>query len=271
MARRARRVLEDNFKEAPLLDHLEELRWRIIWSVGAWIVGTGIAFNFLPQILAFLRRPLDLYTSIRGQKVEIISLDVTEQLTTSFLMAAFAGLIVAMPVILTQVWLFVAPGLTRKERGYAVPFIAGSLFAFLLGNAFAYFVALPFALQFLLTFLPGVTAQLTIGNYVNSVITPMMLMGALFQLPVLMFLLSKIGIISSKFYATQRRIAVFAIVVLAAIVTPTSDPVNLAIASVPLILLYEIGIMLARLAERQNARAQQLALAGGGSSDEFTD
>jgi sec-independent protein translocase protein TatC len=271
MARRVRIQKPDEFKEAPLLDHLEELRWRIIWSVVAWVVGTGVAFNFLPQILAFLRRPLDLYTSVRGAKVDIISLDVTEQLTTSFLMAAFAGLIVAMPVILTQLWMFIAPGLTRKERGYAVPFIAGSLLAFVAGNAFAYFVALPFALQFLLTFLPGVNAQLTISNYVNSVIGPMLLMGVLFQLPVIMFLIAKIGIISSKFFAVQRRIAVFAIVVLAAIVTPTSDPVNLAIASVPLILLYELGILLARMAERQNARAQQLALASGTPSDEFVD
>jgi sec-independent protein translocase protein TatC len=252
---RTRQLKADNFKEAPLIDHLEELRWRVIWSAVAWIVGAGVSFNFLAQIIEFLKQPLYLYAKTKGQTVQIVSLDVTEQLTTSFMVAAFGGLILAMPVIISQVWLFVAPGLTRRERSYAIPFILGSLFAFLLGNAFAYYVALPFALQFLLTFLPGVQAQLTISNYVNAVITPMMLMGVLFQLPVLMFLLAKIGIISSKFFATQRRIAVFAIVVLAAIVTPTADPVNLAISSVPLILLYEVGIFFSRIAERQNARA----------------
>jgi sec-independent protein translocase protein TatC len=266
---RTRQIQSDNFKEAPLIDHLEELRWRIIWSVLAWVVGTGISFNFLGQIIAFLKQPLDLYAKTRGQAVQIVSLDVTEQLTTSFLVAAFGGLILAMPVLLSQVWLFIAPGLTRRERGYAIPFIGGSLLAFGLGNAFAYFVALPFALQFLLTFLPGVTAQLTISNYVNSVITPMMLMGVLFQLPVLMFLLAKIGIISSKFFALQRRIAIFAIVVLAAVVTPTSDPVNLAISAVPLIVLYELGILLAKVAEGQNLRAAKLAALEQPALDDF--
>ncbi len=257
---RTRQLKAETFKEAPLIDHLEELRWRIIWAAGAWVIGAGISFNFLGQIIDFLKQPLELYKKTKGQQVMIVSLDVTEQLTTSFMIAAFGGLILAMPVILSQVWLFVAPGLTKRERGYAVPFIFGALFSFLLGNAFAYYAALPFALQFLLTFLPGVTAQLTISNYINAVLTPMVLMGLLFQLPVLMFLISKIGLVSSKFFAAQRRIAVFAIVVLAAIVTPTSDPVNLAIVSVPLIILYEIGILLSKLAERQNARAVALGL-----------
>ena len=269
---RTQQLKDSTFKEAPLIDHLEELRWRIIWSVGAWVAGTAISFNFLGQIILFLKQPLDLYAKTRGQSVTIISLDVTEQLTTSFLVAAFGGLILAMPVILSQLWLFVAPGLTRRERGYAIPFIGGSLIAFLMGNAFAYYVALPFALQFLLTFLPGVTAQLTISNYVNAVITPMMLMGVLFQLPVLMFLLAKISIISSKFFIAQRRIAVFAIVILAAVVTPTSDPVNLAISAVPLIVLYEVGIVLAKLAESQNARAaRREALAAATTEDDFDD
>jgi sec-independent protein translocase protein TatC len=256
---RSRELQADNFKEAPLIDHLEELRWRIIWSVVAWIVGAVVSFNFLAQIIQFLKKPLELYAASKGEVVKIISLDVTEQLTTSFLVSAFGGLALAMPIILWQVWAFIAPGLTRRERSYAIPFIGGSLLSFLAGNAFAYYVALPFALQFLLTFLPGVEAQLTIANYINSVITPMMLFGVLFQLPGIMFLLAKISIISSRFFAIQRRMAIFVIVVLAAIVTPTSDPVNLSISAVPLIVLYELGIWLAKVAEAQNARAAKYA------------
>ncbi|NJK43999.1 MAG: twin-arginine translocase subunit TatC [Pleurocapsa sp. SU_196_0] len=168
---------------------------------------------------------------------------------------AAGGLILAMPFLIYQIWAFVAPGLTRRERGYAIPFILGSLLAFVAGLSFAYFVALPFALPFLLSFFPGVKITLSLSEYIGDIITPLVMFGVLFQLPVLMFLLAKIGMISSKFFATQRRIAVFAIVVLAAIITPTADPVNLAIASVPLILLYEVGIFFSRIAERQNARA----------------
>jgi sec-independent protein translocase protein TatC len=249
----ATRELKENFKEAPLIDHLEELRFRIIWSAVAWIVGGFITFANLALAIDLLKRPLELYTKSRGIVVELVSLRVTEQLSASFMVAALGGLILAMPVLIYQVWAFVAPGLTRRERGYAVPFISGSIVAFVAGISFAYFVALPFAMQFLIDFLPGVKPTLTIGDYVSDIVTPLAIFGLLFQLPVLMFLIAKIGIISSKFFSDQRRIAVFGIVVLAAIITPTSDPVNLAIASLPIILLYELGIGLAKLAERQNA------------------
>jgi sec-independent protein translocase protein TatC len=249
----ATREMPETFKEAPLLDHLEELRLRIIWSVVAWIVGGVVTFQFLGKIVEFLKRPLDVYAKGLGLNYELQALRVTEQITTAFVIGAFGGLILAMPVILYQLWAFVAPGLTRRERGYAIPFIFGSLLAFAAGLSFAYFVALPFSLPFLIGFLPGVKFQPTISEYVGDVIGPMVLFGLLFQLPVLMFLIAKIGIISSRFFALQRRIAIFAIVVLAAIMTPTQDPVTLGIASVPLILLYEVGIWLAKIAERQNA------------------
>ncbi len=243
----------ENFKEAPLLDHLEELRLRIIWSAVAWIAGGFVTFANLAFAIDLLKRPLLLYTQTKGIDVELVSLRVTEQLSASFMVAALGGLILAMPILIYQLWAFIAPGLTRRERGYAIPFIGGSILAFVAGISFAYFVALPFAMQFLIDFLPGVKPTLTIGDYVSDIVTPLALFGLLFQLPVIMFIIAKIGIISSQFFANQRRIAIFGIVVLAAIITPTSDPVNLAIASVPIVLLYELGIALARLAERQNA------------------
>ncbi len=248
-----REIPNETFKEAPLLDHLEELRLRIIWSAVAWIAGGVVTFANLGFAIELLKRPLEVYTKGKGLEVEIISLRITEQLSASFLVAAVGGLIFAMPMLIYQLWAFVAPGLTKRERGYAFPFIFGSVAAFLAGIAFAYFVALPAAMQFLIGFLPGVKTTLPIGDYISDVITPLVMFGILFQLPVIMFLLAKIGIISSLFFINQRRIAVFAIVVVAAFATPSSDPVNLAIISVPLIILYEFGIWLARMAERQNA------------------
>jgi sec-independent protein translocase protein TatC len=264
---RSRQIQSDSFKEAPLLDHLEELRWRIIWAVVAWIVGSGVTFQFLGVVSEILKRPLEVYAN--GRDYELVQLRIGEGFTTSFVIAAAGGLILAMPFILYQVWAFIAPGLTKRERGYAIPFIFGSLLAFAAGLSFAYFVALPFALPFLLSFFPGVKVTLQLGDYIGDIITPLVMFGLLFQLPVLMFLISKIGIISSAFFAAQRRIAVFAIVILAALVTPTTDPVNLAISAVPLILLYEVGILLSRIAERQNLRAAKLAALQEPALDDF--
>ncbi len=266
---RTRQLKDSSFKEAPLIDHLEELRWRIIWAVVAWIAGSAVTFNFLPFVSDLLRRPLEVYAN--GRNFELVQLRIAEGFTTSFVIAAAGGLVLGMPIILYQLWAFIAPGLTRRERGYAIPFIFGSLLAFTAGLSFAYFVALPFALPFLLSFFPGVKVSLQLGDYIGDIITPLVMFGVLFQLPVLMFLLSKIGIITAKFYAAQRRIAVFGIVVLAAVITPTGDPVNLAIAAVPLILLYEIGIVLARIAESQNSRAAKLSAAATPTDDDFDD
>ena len=267
---RTQQLKDSTFKEAPLIDHLEELRWRIIWAVVAWMVGTGVTFNFLPFVSDLLKRPLDVYAN--GRKFELVQLRIAEGFTTSFVIAAAGGIVLAMPFVLYQLWAFIAPGLTKRERGYAIPFIFGSLLAFAAGLSFAYFVALPFALPFLLSFFPGVKVSLQLSDYIGDIITPLVMFGLLFQLPVLMFLLAKISIISSKFFIAQRRIAVFAIVILAALVTPTTDPVNLAVSAVPLILLYEIGILLAKLAESQNARtARREAAAAAITDDDFDD
>ena len=269
MARR-QQLNDSSFKEAPLIDHLEELRWRIIWAVVAWIAGSAVTFNFLPIVSEILKRPLEVYAN--GRDFELVQLRIAEGFTTSFVISAAGGLVLAMPFILYQLWAFIAPGLTRRERGYAIPFIFGSLLAFAAGLSFAYFVALPFALPFLLAFFPGVKVTLQLADYIGDILTPLVMFGVLFQLPVLMFLLAKISIISAKFYAVQRRIAVFGIVVLAAVVTPTGDPVNLAILAVPLILLYEGGILLAKLAELQNARAaRREALAATTTDTDFND
>jgi sec-independent protein translocase protein TatC len=261
-----REIPNETFKEAPLLDHLEELRLRIIWSAVAWIAGGAITFANLNLAIELLKRPLLVYSQNKGLDVEIISLRITEQLSASFLVAAVGGLFLAMPMLIYQLWAFVSPGLTRRERGYAFPFIFGSIAAFIAGISFAYFVALPIALEFLIGFLPGVKATLPIGDYINDVITPLVMFGLLFQLPGIMFLIAKIGIVSSTFFVAQRRIAIFGIVVLAALVSPTTDPVNLAITSVPLIVLYEVGIGLAKLAERQNA-----VLAAKGLLEDFDE
>lgn len=242
-------------REAPLMEHLEELRNRLIWSIVAWAVMTAVAFTFRVQILAALKRPLDAYNASASIKAELIVLNITEPFLTAFKVAAFGGLALALPFIVYQVWAFIAPGLYDHERRLAVPFILGAGFSFALGAVFAYFVLLPFAVPFLLGFLGDVvTPQISIGMYMGQVVTFLALMGILFEMPVVSYLLAKLGLLTSRFLINNWRIAVVLLVTLAAIITPTVDVVNLSLVSVPLMLLYGVSILLVRWAERKQPK-----------------
>ncbi|RDI96504.1 twin-arginine translocase subunit TatC [Meiothermus sp. QL-1] len=238
-------------REAPLMEHLEELRNRLIWSIVAWAVMTAVAFSFRVQILEALKRPLDVYNQDASVKAELIVLNITEPFLTALKVAAFGGLVLALPFIVYQIWAFIAPGLYDHERRLAVPFILGAGFSFAVGVTFAYFVLLPFAVPFLLGFLGDViTPQISIGMYMGQVVTFMALMGILFEMPVVSYLLARLGLLTSRFLADNWRIAVVLLVTLAAIITPTVDVVNLSLVSVPLMVLYGISILLVKWAER---------------------
>ncbi|MCS7059024.1 MAG: twin-arginine translocase subunit TatC [Meiothermus sp.] len=242
-------------REAPLMEHLEELRNRLIWSIVAWAVMTAVAFTFRVQILAALKRPLDAYNASASVKAELIVLNITEPFLTAFKVAAFGGLALALPFIVYQVWAFIAPGLYDHERRLAVPFILGAGFSFALGAVFAYFVLLPFAVPFLLGFLGDVvTPQISIGMYMGQVVTFLALMGILFEMPVVSYLLAKLGLLTSRFLINNWRIAVVLLVTLAAIITPTVDVVNLSLVSIPLMVLYGVSILLVKWAERKQPK-----------------
>lgn len=254
MARATPVQAPEDFREAPLLDHLEELRLRIIYAVGFWMLGSGLAYNFRSAILDVLQRPLDPFRAA-GQRIDLITLSITEPLMTVFQVALFGGLIAALPFMVYQIWAFVAPGLTRQERRWGGPFVLGLGLSFGVGVAFAYFVVLPFAFKFILGFLPGVTNQLSVGRYVSDTVTYLAVFGLLFELPITLFLLTKVGLVNAEFLVRNRRFAVMLIVVASAIITPTADPINLAIMAVPLYVLYEFGIVLSKVAGRQNRAA----------------
>jgi sec-independent protein translocase protein TatC len=238
-------------REAPLMEHLEELRNRLIWAIVSWAVMTAVAFTFRVQILEALRRPLDAYNTSASLKAELIVLNITEPFLTAFKVAAFGGLALALPFIVYQIWAFIAPGLYPHERRLAIPFILGAGFSFALGALFAYFVLLPFAVPFLLGFLGDVvTPQISIGMYMGQVVTFLAVMGILFEMPVVSFLLAKLGMLSSRFLISNWRIAVVLLVTLAALITPTVDVVNLSLVSIPLMVLYGFSILLVKWAER---------------------
>ncbi|WP_027877499.1 twin-arginine translocase subunit TatC [Meiothermus cerbereus] len=238
-------------REAPLMEHLEELRNRLIWAIVSWAAMTVVAFTFRVQILEALRRPLDAYNTSASLKAELIVLNITEPFLTAFKVAAFGGLALALPFIVYQIWAFIAPGLYPHERRLAIPFILGAGFSFALGALFAYFVLLPFAVPFLLGFLGDVvTPQISIGMYMGQVVTFLAVMGILFEMPVVSFLLAKLGMLSSRFLISNWRIAVVLLITLAALITPTVDVVNLSLVSIPLMVLYGFSILLVKWAER---------------------
>ena len=223
-----------------LIEHLEELRGRIVVIVLA-VVLTGIIGFFLAEpIIEILRAALP-----KGQD-RLIQISVGESLAVRLRVALYVGIAFSMPVILYQVWRFVTPGLTRSERRLIWPLLIAAILLFALGIGLGYFV-LPFALQFLLSLsLPGVDPQLRLSEYVGFVSTVMLAFGLAFQFPVLLLLLARVGILNYRFLSTRRRWAVLAIVLFAIIATPGGDPLSSAILSLVMYALFEGTLQLIR-------------------------
>ncbi len=253
---------------APLLEHLEELRLRIIYVVVFWAIGTGVAWVYHNQLFAFLRSPLDAHHLTAGTQVAVVALRLTDQLTTAFQISAFGGVALALPFIVYQIWAFVAPALTKTERRWGTPFILGVGFSFALGVVFADLVIFPYAVSFLLGgFLEGVSNNLTIAEYIGDVLMYLGMFGLLFELPITMYLLSKIGLLNPKLLSSLRRYAILGIFAASALLTPTTDLVNMLLMAVPMLGLYEFGIVLSAVAVKQNARARKDSEAAHSAGD----
>lgn len=244
--------MKDN--EVSLGSHLSELRRRLIVSVVALVVATIIAFIFHPAIFDLLMGPAQGFESLRDN--QLIFTQVTEMIGITMKVSLMGGMVLALPIILYQVVMFVAPGLTTREKRYLIALLPGAMISFVAGATFGYYVLLPPALRFLLTFGSDIaTPMIRVGNYINLVVTLLFWLGVSFQTPLVMFFLSKIGVITPRTLARQRRYAVVVAFILGALITPTFDPVNQGLVAVPIILLYELGIWLARLARLGQKKA----------------
>ena len=251
-------------REAPLMEHLEELRSRLIRALLAWAVGTGLAWNYAQDILGILERPLLPYANRLDKTAGelLVYQTITEPFTTVLSIAAVGGLLLALPIIAYQIWAFIAPGLYGHERRLAGPFLLGVGFSFAVGAAFAYYVILPFAVPFLLGFLgQAATPVLSIGRYIGQILTFMGVMGVMFEMPIVSYLLARLGMLTSQFLAQNWRIAVVLMLAIAAIITPTVDVINLSIVAGPLFFLYWIAVLTARLGERGRLLAERQAMA----------
>jgi sec-independent protein translocase protein TatC len=225
----------------PLMEHLKELRGRLIWSVGALLVTTALSFIFAKQVLVFLIAPM-------GDSIPQ-ALKPTESLGNYMKVALICGVTLAMPMLVYQIGRFLAPGLTKQEKRWLFVLVPGATLCFVIGVAFAYFVMLPTAIPFLQGFMSDIIEQSwAIGEYLSFVTSLLFWIGLAFELPLFVFFLAKLGLVNADMLKKNRKYAYLGIAVIAAIITPTVDPVNMLLVMAPLVLLYELGVILAKLA-----------------------
>ena len=243
-------------KPMPLLDHLIELRTRLIWSIAAFIVAFAVCYYFSKNIYSFLAQPLaDILHEKTGQERRMIFTHLTEAFFTYLKVAMFGAAFISFPVAATQLWLFVAPGLYRSEKRALMPFLAATPILFFMGGALAYYVIFPMAWRFFLSFeIPvsdgGMPIQLEakVSEYLSLVMKLIFAFGIAFEMPVGLLLLAKVGIISSAGLKRHRRYAYVGMFVVAAVLTPPDVISQLGLA-IPLIGLYEISVVMAKWVE----------------------
>jgi sec-independent protein translocase protein TatC len=230
----------------PFLQHLGELRVRITRGLVALLVGLVIAFPFSQWMVDYLARP------IRATGNTLVFLAVTEAFWVQMKVAVIAGLFIASPAILWQVWAFISPGLHRHEKKYATPFVIVGSLLFILGGFFSLKVVTPYATTFLLSYArPGLQPMISIGGYVDFLLKFTLAFGAVFELPLAITLAARMGLVTPKALARNRKYAILGAFVAAAVLTPTPDVFNQTLMAGPLIILYEVGIVCARIFGRR--------------------
>ncbi len=246
---------QETGNEMSFLDHLEELRWRVIKALIGVILGMILCWVFIDWIMNdVLLQPIVRVNAslLPGQPpIKLQNLKPFGQLFLYMQVAIIGGAILSLPNILYQVWAFIAPGLLPRERGTARAVVAFSSICFLGGVAFAYFVMLPAALNFFATFgTATIENNIAVNEYMNFIISVMLAAGVVFELPMVSWFLSRLGILTPKFMRKYRRHAIVVIFVLAAFLTPGTDPVSQILLAVPLLVLYEISIFVSAWASR---------------------
>ena len=249
----------------PFTSHLVDLRKRIIISLVFVTIGFAAAFNYSEDIFRFLTFPLryNISLSITSPFVQLIEKNVKNNLTLVFLAPAEAfwmhmkvsiitGIVISLPVIFFQIWHFISPGLLHKEKKYVVPFVFITTTFFIVGAAYCFFLVLPFAMGFLLTYkTESMIPMLSVEKYVDFCLKFILAFGAIFELPIVIVFFTRMGFVSPKTLAKHRKYAILLAFVAAAILTPTPDVFNQTLMAVPIIVLYEIGILVSRIFVRR--------------------
>ncbi len=238
----------ENEKEMTFLEHLEELRWRIIYSIIGIVVGTIIAWIFIDFLVDVV-----LLKPAKDSGAELQNLRPFGQLFLYMQIAIMAGLILSIPNVFYQFWQFISPALRKRERRYIFWIVVFSSFCFLAGIAFAYFAMLPLTLKFAAQFgSASIKNEFSIEEYMSIIISVMLAAGLVFELPMVSFFLSKLGILKPSFMKKYRRHAIVLIMVAAAFLTPGTDPVSQIVLAVPLVVLYEISIFVSKISQKKS-------------------
>lgn len=260
--------------QMPLMDHLIELRRRLLYSLAAVIALFFLCYYFAPQLYQFLLQPLANVLAQKGGERRMIFTGLQEAFFTYVKVAFFTAIFLAFPVIASQIWMFVAPGLYRNEKRVFLPFLIATPVFFFMGGALAYYVVFPLAWRFFLGFevaggSGGLPIQLEakVDQYLSLVMQLIFAFGLCFQLPVLMTLLARAGLVSAEAMREKRRYAIVLAFIFAAVFTPPDVISQLGLA-IPTVLLYELSIWAVRLVERDQAKA---AAAAASTAEEKAD
>jgi sec-independent protein translocase protein TatC len=246
----------------PFLAHLEELRKRLLVSISVVGIAFVLAFNFREYFIRLLQWPLSIdlvmghrfpFLGFRDRPpiAKLTALGPAETLWTHFKVAFIVGIMFSLPVILYELWKFIAPGLLPKERRFATPFVILSTLFFFIGVVFCFVIVLPMALQFLLTFDPSIQQMPRFSEYVDFTLKFLLAFGAIFELPLAMVIAARLGLVTPQFLSRNRKYAILVNFIIAAILTPTPDVFNQCLMALPMCVLYELGIIASRFVSRR--------------------
>src|SRR5208282_2757857 len=229
------------------LDHLEELRKRLVYSIAAVGVGFFACWWKVEYIYDIMQRPIMDVLKANGMSDKLVYLNPTEPFNLYLKVSALAGLFLTSPFVLYQVWMFISPGLYRNEKRYVVPFMVSTITLFSAGGLFGYRIVYPAALNFLIDFGKQFQPMITVSEYTQLFLSIILGMGLIFEMPILVFFLALMGIISAGFMWKNFRYSILVIFIIAAIVTPTTDILNMCIFAAPMVALYALSIGVAWL------------------------
>jgi sec-independent protein translocase protein TatC len=239
------------------LDHLEELRKRVVYSIIAVGVGFGVCWWKAEWLYGFMQRPIVDVLRKHGLPEKLVFLSPTDPFNLYLKVAGLAGLFLTSPFVLYQVWMFISPGLYRNEKKYVVPFMVSTITLFVSGGYFGYRIVYPRALDFLIGFGKQFQPMITIVEYTQLFLSIVLGMGLIFEMPILVFFLALMGIMSPEFMVKNFRYSILVIFIIAAIVTPTPDIVNMCVFAAPMIVLYGLSIGVAYLVHPKQREARK--------------
>src|SRR5246127_1775342 len=243
-------VLEPRAQSMPLLAHLEELRKRIVFSIVGVLVGFFSCWSYADRIFGLMQQPIIQALRHHGLSGGLVYLNPTEPFNLYLEVGFVAGLFAASPFVFYQLWLFIAPGLYRREKRYILPFLLGTVGLFLAGGLFGYRMVYPASLDFLIGYSQRFQPMITIGEYTKLFLTVIVGLGLIFEMPVLIFFLALMRVVTARWMWRNLRYSILAIFVVAAIVTPTTDILNMCLFAAPMIALYAVSIGVAWLVNR---------------------